>query len=527
MKKMTVKIKPLILSLAVGSICVTMLGACSKGGQQESWYSEDVWYSTESQQSESAPDESAPQGQKTDANGKVTKAPNKKTTTAAGGKKNTTTANKAVSSNADVKGYTFNLYDEWAPTKITKTSTTFEKMLFQRIEEVEKELGCTIKITNNFYVGMDSMSPLILSGKKVADIIAMMPRQITAMAGNNYIIDLKSVNGINVKDSKWNASYTKVATVNNKVYGLSFTKPPEVRMCVIFNKTLLSNSGVDANGIYNLVRNKKWTFSKFAEYAKAATKTTNGKTTTWGVGGAPKYVTECLLGANNANLVTLSGNAAKATFSSQQSIDAIKFFDQLVNTDKSFMIADGMRSISTYAASVPDYTNAFLKGKVAFLIEDSWVVNQKVKLGVKNFDWGVVPLPMGPNASGYVSPAENANLYCITSTNKDLAKTVKIFNALAEPAKGYEDDDWWLDEIQEDYFQSNDKDSLEMYRLCLDNSTYDVGIGVESLLDAFLNNGVYGPVFYGSGNTVETGIKSISGTYDNAIASTFKGILSK
>lgn len=520
MRSFSLKIKPLIFVFLCCSLIVSTFGGCTKKTDGE-WISDVVWEETD--ESENTDTTSNDKDTDSGQNGKID---NNNSSNISSSKK--TQANSTTSDDVDVKGYTFHLYDEWAPTKITNTSTTFEKMLFQRIEEVEEELGCTIKITNDFYVGMDKMSPMIMAGKKVADIIAMMPRQMTAMAGNNYIVDLKTVDGININDSKWVSSYTKIATINNKTYGLSFTKPTEVRMCVIFNKTLLNNNGVNADGIYDLVRSKKWNFEKFAEYAKKTTTSVNGVTKTWGVGGEPKYVAECLLGANNAKLVTLSSEKATPTFSSKVAIDAIEFFDRLVNKDKSFMITSGMRSKNTYTSSVPNYTQNFLKGTMAFLIEDSWVVNQKIKLKVKNFDWGIVPLPMGPAATDYVSPAENANVYCITSTNKkDLAKTVKIFNALAEPAKGYEDEDWWLDDIQEDYFQANDKDSLEMYQLCLEKSTYDVGIGVEAMLEAFLNNGVYGPIFYGSGSTVETGIKSISGTYDKAIESTFKGILSK
>lgn len=436
--------------------------------------------------------------------------------------KNSNTTSTGSGGSVNVKGYTFTLNSAWLPSKVSSTSTLFEKLFFQRKAEVEKQYGCTIKVVTSLAPSMENLMPLIQAGNKVADVIEMMPTQVLPAVSANYIIPWNNVNGINTSDSKWNPSYTNLATFNGKIWGLQFMKPPEARFCVIFNKTLLKSKGIDADGIYNLVNSKGWTFDKLRDYAIKATTQVNNVTTIYGIGGQPDYVAEELLAASNAKLVTLANGKASATFGSQSSKYAMNFFNKLVNSDKVFMTNTGMNSKDTYQSSLPDYTAEFINGKIAFYFAESWVLNQQIKPRVKNFDYGMVPIPLGQGASDYVSPAEHARVFCITSTNKDLVKSVFIFNALAQPLKGYEGDNWWLDDVQNDYFQSNDKDSLKMYQLCLNKSTWDMGLGVQSLSTAFNDNVVFGSIFWNSGKTPSTAIDGMAGTYDSAIKAVFK-----
>lgn len=424
-------------------------------------------------------------------------------------------------SNVDVKGYTFTIISTLLPTKQSSNNTLFEKLLFERIEEVEKELGCTIKIVNSLSVTPSTLAPMIQAGKKVGDIMEVEMRYLPALLAKNYLQPWDNVSGINIKDAKYTESYTRLATINGKTWGLQFMKPPEVRYCVVVNKTLLGKMGIDADNIYKMINNKTWDFETFATYAKAAT-AENGST--WGVGGRPEYVTEMLIAANNGKLVTQGSNGkATATYTSNQVINAMNFFDRLVNKDKSFMVTDGMRQQSTFETQQPDYINSFIQGKIAFLFEDSWTLEQKIKPRVKNFDYGMIMIPKGPDATDYVSPAEHARVFVLSTTNKaDLAKTSKIFNALAEPPSGYGTDDWWLDDVQLSYFQNNDTESIKMYKKSLDNSTWDLGMGIDSLSTGFKKEAVYKPIFWNtSGLTPKAAIEGIAGKYDAAIKAVY------
>ncbi len=427
----------------------------------------------------------------------------------------------------DLKGYTFTLMSPYLPAKLTSSCTGFEKVLFQRIAEVEKEYGCKIKLLVGTETGVENLQPLISAGKKVADVVEVIADNVLPLASANYIIPWDNVKGIDVKSDKWVEGYTKLATIDNKHYGLQFMKPPEARMVVVFNKDLLKEKGIDADSLYKLAKDKKWTFAKMQEYAKKATTVVNGTTTTYGVGGVPLRIAMALTLGNNGRLVTYSGGKAKATFSDTATVNAINYFNTLVNVDKVFEIPAELKTQSLYGKlSFTFWDDAFLKGKTAFLIQESYVVNQDIKPAA-DFDYGILPVPMGPdNKTGnYISSAGNARVFAMTSTNannKDYEKSIAIFNALSTPSKGYEGNDWWEFDVKSEYFQKDSADTdFEMYMTSINTSEVDPGWRLLTLKESFLSKGVLGPIFWKNGQTVQAGINSIAGTFDKTIDSVF------
>lgn len=412
----------------------------------------------------------------------------------------------------ETKGKTFTIVSSLLPDRKAKNMALFEKLFYQRVSEVEKEYGITVKVVTSMSGNASSVAPLIQAGKPVANICEVEVRYLPALISAGYIRSWDTVPGVNVNNTDFNAGYTKVATVGGKHYGLQFEKPPEVRYCVVMNKNLLKSAGIDADNIYNLVKSKKWTYSVLEEYAK---KTTNASKGIYGIGGNPEYLMEMLLNANDAKLVTIGSNGkATPTYTSQKVKDSLKFMNKLINEDKVYKTQSSMAQKKGFYT--PDYNSEFVQGKCAFLFEDSWVINQNVRPKVKNFEYGMIPVPLGTSASGYTSSSGHARVFYVTSTNKDLEFTATIFNALAKAPSGYTGDQWWKDEIQLDYFQKNDTHSLDVYMQCLNNMTFDYGLGMENVLSGF-KDAVFGAIFWKSGKTTDAAIDGIAGKYDKAI----------
>lgn len=134
----------------------------------------------------------------------------------------------------------------------------------------------------------------------------------------------------------------------------------------------------------------------------------------------------------------------------------------LVNTDKVvFTNGAQLGTAQTWDAVYRGYdpVKEFLKGKTAFLLHESWVLNQQIKAGAQdtNMEYGMVPYPIGPDAKDYTSDSRNNRLFTLIRTNKDYEKSAVIFNALARPLGDEKGLDYW-DDIQADYFQTNDKE---------------------------------------------------------------------
>ena len=124
---------------------------------------------------------------------------------------------------------------------------------------------------------------------------------------------------------------------------------------------------------------------------------------------------------------------------------------------------------------------------------------------------------MGPDAEDYVSPSENARSFGITTTNKDLDKTVTIFNALARYTEKYDEEaDWWEYDVKMDYFRTDDDKSVEIYMMLIDKATFDLGVGVTDLWTDFKEN-VVGDTCLKNKGTPASKIKSIAGTYQASI----------
>ena len=420
-------------------------------------------------------------------------------------------------------GYKFSIVSMFLPTKITPTSTLFEKQFIERKEQVEKQYNCTISVINTLYPSIAVLKPYILAGKKIADLVEMGPAQMVAAAEMDYITSWDKY--IDSTDARWVEAYTNLGKYRNTQYGLQFYRPPEVRYCVVFNKTLLKANGIDPNSLYTAVKNGTWNFDMLRQCAIACTKDTDndGKMNTYGIIGNPSYIAYGLLHANGGRLATLgSGGKVTATFNNAAAVKSLEFFNDLVNTDKVVYTKDAALGTDKAWNTVTniDYTKEFLNGKAAFLLWESWVLNQQVKKGAGRMEYGMLPYPKGPNASGYVSTADNARLFCLTSTNKEADKTATIFKALARPLGDEDGLDYW-DDIQADYFQSSDKQSLEMYKLCLNNSIFDTGAAVEKLFADYTTTVVAETVYLHDSTPTEK-LKSLNGVYDSAIKSIFK-----
>jgi hypothetical protein len=420
--------------------------------------------------------------------------------------------------NVKTKGKTFTILSSLLPTKEDPDNTLFEKVFFARVREVEKELDVKIKIINTIDPTPANLSASIMAGKKVADVIEVELRNMPALITSGYLKSWNEVPGINVNDSKYIKAYTKLGEIGAKNWGLQYMKPPEVRYCLVMNKNILKSAGIDADNIYNLIESKQWNWDTFLDYAKTTTNPSKG---IYGIGGRPDYIVEMLMASNDAKLVTLDGNGkGTPSYTSSKVLESLNFMDALINKEKVAMITSSMRTPNNFTPA--DYIDEFISGKLAFILEDSWILNQRVKPEVKNFDYGMVMIPMGPSAKNYTSSSEHARVFVVTSTNKELDFTSKVFNALAESPKGYEGDQWWIDDVQADYFQKNDKKSIEMYKKSLDSASWDAGWGIDALKDGFKRKVVYESIVWTGGKTPEATINGIAGTYDKVITDVFK-----
>ena len=423
-----------------------------------------------------------------------------------------TTINDEV---VDMQGYEFTIASPFLVDEPNLSEITAAEAIFEEVRhKVEEDYNCKIKIlaVDNT---LESVRTKIMAQDKIADIIDVEGFNLLPMARSGYIVPLESVKGLDITDSRYIQGYTEFTEFNGQHYGLNFMRPAEARICMMYNRDLLKQFGIQEDP-QELMKTKEWTFEKFREMCKATTRDVNGdgKNDSYGCYIAiPETFGLSMISANNGRLVTTEGGVAKESYQGEEVLNALNFVYDLVNTDKT---ATYGRNYDV-SMSEKDAISKFVAGEFAFFYCETWQINQYLKPMCGDLDYGLISLPMGPNAEGYVSPSENARNFCITSTNKDVDKTVTILNALARYTEEYgEGEDWWHYDLQMDYFQEGDTASVEVYTQLLDNATLDLGVGVTELWDTFKKNVIWDACYQNKG-TPASKIGAISGKYQSAI----------
>lgn len=421
----------------------------------------------------------------------------------------------------DLGGYEFVIASPFIQDEPDMETIMGSERSFEEARQyVEETYNCKIKVTS-FWPSMENMRAKTMTGDKYADVVHIPMNFLLQAIRAGYVQAMDDVPGIYTDDYRWVKGVTNMSTYGDKVYGLNFMRPTEVRTCLIYNRDILKQSGV-TESMEQLVRDKAWTFDKFEQIMKQCTKDTDGdgKTDVWGL--LPAIWNElglALVNSNGGNLVTLEDGIARENFDSENVVTALNTLSKWVNEDK--IVANVYGSESHYGVTTQEYAKYFANGECAFMFCESWLVAQQLKGIAGDLDYGMLPLPMGPNADDYVSNANNMLTFAIPSTNtEDLDKTVIIMNALAKAVAGEEDDaeaqEAYDYDIMMEYFGKEDKDAAEMYNLLIDKSYVDLGCGVDTLLADFGSICVTGACFRQFG-TPASAIESITGMYDDLI----------
>ena len=413
-------------------------------------------------------------------------------------------------------GYEFIIANPWMNRKAAENAGLVERLYHQRFAEVEKAYNCTIRITD-YYAGMEALAPRIMAGDKVADVMKMLPEMWIPAAGAGYLRPWNDVfDIINENDTRWISSRMN-AKLNNKNYIMEFERPDEGGATILwYNKDVLKAAGIKEDPA-QLVLENKWTWAKFREMLK---KTTDGKSK-FGLIWADQWADpgRALAVSNGARSAVSSGGTYKTAFTDPKYLEAMNFFDQIVNVDKTMKVLTEQKSESTFNnMNVKTAFSNFGKGNIAFVSGRAWY-GTSLKAEYENLNYGVVVYPKGPSADGYYSYAQSLQGYAMTSTNKDYKKSAKIFRAISRPPKDFEKMDVYESEVLSDYFVDGDAMSKRMLALSAQNGVVDVGYAVRTLNEA-LTTAEYGSISWGTG-TVSSALQALKGVYDKDVQSTF------
>lgn len=417
----------------------------------------------------------------------------------------------------DLKGYKFVMTSPFILNDPDMTTLMNCEIVLEKMRrEIEKDYNCTIEVVN-YGVTLSTLRAKVQSGDKVGDIVDVTSREIIPVIRAGLLKPLDEIPGLNVMSEYWDAGSRNVATYGGKVYALNFMKPIEVRSCIAYNKDVLAKYGVTED-LPQMVRDGEWTWENWLPMLKKTTAyAADGSVDCYGLASTRSDIMAFnFISSNNGHVIQPDETGAvKETLDSPETVEALNFFFDLVNEHKVYMA----NASADHAAIARNFVN----GKIAFLHCESWVLTQNVKDIAGDTQYGMLPFPNGPQRAGatdYKSNCDHMRYFCITKANNDLDKTVPVFNAFGRYIYNYGGEEWWREDIEMDYFQEGDTDSVEMYLLTLEGACVDYGLTISSIATAFTDN-IIARTILKKRSTVAATVNSLHGTFNSDISTIF------
>ena len=162
----------------------------------------------------------------------------------------------------------------WANALIApeeSTGETINDAMFERNSRISDRFDITIREERiNLNDVASTIKKTVGAGDDVYDVCMLPIHQASGVIGDEYLLDLNSVGGLNLDSDWWDKSVNDSLTIAGKLYmttsDISFF-PFEATWGIFFSEKILDDLKLEYP--YELVRSGKWTIDRLNEYAKA------------------------------------------------------------------------------------------------------------------------------------------------------------------------------------------------------------------------------------------------------------------
>lgn len=345
------------------------------------------------------------------------------------------------------------------------TGETLNDAIFDRNSAFMDGYQVDFKVIESTGITSD-IRTAVSSGDTVYDFAAPSLDVGAALAGEDQIINLNTIESIDFTNQAWDQNAVKYFSIANKLYygvsDISLGKN-ETTWIYFFNKNLLNEYGLE--NPYDLVREGKWTFDKSLEMMAAASHDTNGN-------GEPDQGDRFGLETHDTNYYALM-IAAGQPFSIKDETEDIPVVN--VGSEMYVTVYDKIKDFFT------DKTQTVSSGTGENFIAGDALLSGQVMGCVRLFremedDFGIIPVPKYDEAQSqyysYMIPYE-VHAAIIPVSAADAERSGAAIQALSILSAHY---------LTPAYYETvitgkglRDMDSWEMLDLILDSAIYDLG----------------------------------------------------
>jgi len=279
----------------------------------------------------------------------------------------------------DLGGRVIKIAAWWDLTPLGETQSDINRL--EKIKAVEEKYNVKIEFVNvPFEEMVANFTNSVLSGEPFADIVQLEYKAALPLIKQGLIQPISEFTDSASNINNEGNLLTKYSPIAGDYYG--FDNPTSIGAGMHYNRAIFEQLGLpDPKELY---ANGEWTWDKFLEIAKLATKDTNndGKNDVFGFAGWSLDVYKHFAVSNGVRIAD-EENLVEG-LSSAGSIETGEFLNQLYNVDK-------VVKVSTGDPMDWNESNTFKDGDVAMFTVAEW------NLGGLTFDFGIVPIPKGPS----------------------------------------------------------------------------------------------------------------------------------
>lgn len=292
----------------------------------------------------------------------------------------------------------------------------------QAIANIEKAYNCKIDlIALSTSTYMKDINTAKAAGKVYADIFETQTGFEDFITGGIFA-NLRTVSSVNLAGYDWNPAFNLVTTYKNGVYGVNLDYSRISRACLMYDKVIAAKYNL--GNLYTLVKNKQWTFDEFQKLSQQVYAKSNKQIS--GMVSFNQYWAANLVYANNGSPTKLVGGKVLFNGTDNNVLTALNF---LQNYSKLGLINQKIFAEDDNDQNAWSATSAFSAGKSLFLMCDDYMPNN-ISASTKD-DYGILPLPIGPNASNYKCVITNCEYYSLFNQDRDIEDAGIIMDAIA------------------------------------------------------------------------------------------------
>ncbi|MBR7098431.1 MAG: hypothetical protein IKC59_03370 [Clostridia bacterium] len=391
-----------------------------------------------------------------------------------------------------------------------ETSDVVESAVFRRNSAVEERFDLTMKY-NALPGNRDKASEFsteirtsVDAGAGLGyDLIVAQNYYALPTSTEGYLHNLLGTNQLHWDMEWYNADINENGVINDKLYGASGTfnmSQISYAMAVFFNKNYYESMGLEEN-LYDLVRNKKWTYEKLYELT-AEYYEDNGTLTgavdnedTFGYVYNSHGVEASIVAADCP--VVFTNSDGSLTIDDYYNIHLVDVFEDYYHY---FNECNGVRRLASDEAP----SEQIGKGKALFANNRIGMMVVCDEMRNSDFDIGVLPMPLfDENQDDYYTSTMRWELFYIPS-NADLEKSAIVLEYLNYSSEKHVLPAYWETALNN---RANAAEDSEMLHLVRDTLYYDF-----ATFFGFAMGGIYGGPYAEGGvkELIETGNKGLS-----------------